>query len=281
MIERSFECKGITLHGLLQEGQGTPIIALHGWLDNAGSFDSLCCSLKHRTILALDLAGHGRSDHRHVTSDYSIWKDVSEVSQVISQLGWSKVILLGHSRGAAITTLTAAVLGETVEAIIWIDGGFPMLEQDDFVTQLKKSVDHQLRERRPKRAFRSRDQAITARLRSHFKLTRDQVEQLMVRGLVQHEEGYSWSSDPRLMDASPVRLNNMQMNDALRAISAPILLLFAEDESETMTQWRNKLRALDGIESKGYVGEHHLHMDIKTAAVLAADIEDWLNRSTL
>jgi pimeloyl-ACP methyl ester carboxylesterase len=270
-----FKLKGITLKGLLQEGEGTPILALHGWLDNAGSFNALCHAMPNRTILALDLAGHGLSGHRHITSDYAIWKDVPEVVEVVDQLGWEHLILLGHSRGAAIATFSAVVLKERVLGVAWIDGGLPMLEQDDFAEQLQKSTHDHLRIRRPKRVYQSKEQAKTARLRSHFKLTEAQVLSLMERGLAEVDGGYSWRSDPRLMDASPVRLSRQQIIQALEAIQCPIRLVYANDESEQMTRWRRSFIELDQIVSKAYDGAHHLHMDKKTAAKIAADLEAW------
>ena len=35
------------------------IIALHGWLDNAASYDRLAPALKNHRVIALDFAGHG------------------------------------------------------------------------------------------------------------------------------------------------------------------------------------------------------------------------------
>jgi pimeloyl-ACP methyl ester carboxylesterase len=49
---------------------GIPVIALHGWLDNANSFARLAPKLEGLRILALDMAGHGHSDHRPPGSAY-------------------------------------------------------------------------------------------------------------------------------------------------------------------------------------------------------------------
>ncbi|MFM8353785.1 MAG: alpha/beta fold hydrolase, partial [Gammaproteobacteria bacterium] len=42
---------------------GLPTLALHGWLDNANTFNRLAPLLPELDLVALDFAGHGASDH--------------------------------------------------------------------------------------------------------------------------------------------------------------------------------------------------------------------------
>ena len=54
------------LAGLAWRREGAPrVLCLHGWLDNAASFVPLAPLLDRLDVVALDLPGHGHSEHRH------------------------------------------------------------------------------------------------------------------------------------------------------------------------------------------------------------------------
>lgn len=59
-------------------------------------------------ILALDLAGHGTSDHR-TSEDYALWRYIEDADQIVEQLGWQRHAIIGHSMGGAISTLYAGL----------------------------------------------------------------------------------------------------------------------------------------------------------------------------
>ena len=122
IIEKTFTLNGFTYAAQYWgDGAGMPIIALHGWLDNSASFSVLAPQLEGVQLLALDLAGHGYSDHRAGLLDYGIWSEVPDIFAIADQMGWQRFALMGHSRGAMLAFLAAGALPERISHLILID----------------------------------------------------------------------------------------------------------------------------------------------------------------
>ena len=93
---------------------GIPVLAFHGWLDNAATFDNLAPLLPEFRILSLDLPGHGHSDHRPTGAAYYFIDMVMDVIEVADVLGWERFSLLGHSMGAGVATYLAGTLQDKI-----------------------------------------------------------------------------------------------------------------------------------------------------------------------
>ena len=89
--ERSFESNGVQL-AAKEWGSpvGRPIIALHGWLDNANSFDRMLPHMDQVHVIAVDMAGHSQSGFRSADSGYDIWQDIADVMAIAEQMGWNR-----------------------------------------------------------------------------------------------------------------------------------------------------------------------------------------------
>jgi pimeloyl-ACP methyl ester carboxylesterase len=91
------------------------ILAVHGWLDSAATWDNLAPLLVSSSLsvrlVCMDFAGHGLSSHKSADAlGYDFCTRVVELSQVADALHWDKFILMGHSMGAAIATIAASVM---------------------------------------------------------------------------------------------------------------------------------------------------------------------------
>jgi pimeloyl-ACP methyl ester carboxylesterase len=98
------------------------VLALHGWLDNAASFERLAPLIPGVRLIALDLPGHGHSQHRPAGTWYHYIDYVSDVLAAADALGLERFTLLGHSLGAATASVVAAARPERVEALWLIEG---------------------------------------------------------------------------------------------------------------------------------------------------------------
>lgn len=99
-----------------------PLLALHGWQDNAGSFARLAPLIaSQRPILAIDLPGHGRSSHFPAGMSYHFNDFLRVVHRIVRHYKWRKISFLGHSLGAALSFYYAALFPNTVDVIIAID----------------------------------------------------------------------------------------------------------------------------------------------------------------
>jgi len=210
---------------------GLPVIALHGWLDNANSFARLAPKLKGLRIVALDMAGHGHSAHRPVGAGYALWDYAHDVLQVAEQLGWQRFGLLGHSLGAIVSLVLAGSLPERITHLALIDGVIPPTDKGENAAErmgmaLQAQLD--LREKR-KPVYATLDRAIEVRMKGLVAVSREAAELLAQRGLMPVPGGYTWRTDNRLTLPSPLRLTQEQAMAFIQRIACPTQLVVAAD----------------------------------------------------
>ncbi|EDW33145.1 GL24626 [Drosophila persimilis] len=99
-----------------------PILAIHGWLDNLGTFDRLIPLLPDNVgVLCIDLPGHGRSSRLPPGMHYSVYDYVFVIPRVMKEYGWHKVSLMGHSLGGIMAFIYATLAPHTVDMVISLD----------------------------------------------------------------------------------------------------------------------------------------------------------------
>jgi pimeloyl-ACP methyl ester carboxylesterase len=114
-----------------------PVLALHGWQDNAGTFDTLAPLLSlHIPVLCIDLPGHGFSSHYPKGQFYYLWWDgLILIRRIVKHYGWEKVTILGHSLGGTIGFLYAATFPQDTEKLICIDIAGPAVRSVPYFVQ--------------------------------------------------------------------------------------------------------------------------------------------------
>ena len=250
-----------------------PLLALHGWLDNAGSYALLAPRLAERfRVIALDLPGHGHSDHLAPGANYHYLDYVRAVLDAADALELDRYALLGHSMGAGIAALVAAATPQRIERLRLIEGLGPL--GDDGTQTLKRFRDAltpHVSSRKPLRVFRDVEQAISARVLASG-LAAKLARPIVTRGLIETEGGWRWRSDPRLMQTSAVRQAESQIHAILRGIETPSAMLLAEPATPYLPSAPMQARAdcVPNIVVSHLAGGHHLHLEQPAA------VADWI-----
>ena len=249
---------------------GLPVIALHGWLDNANSFARLAPKLSGLRIVAVDFAGHGHSDHRPRGAGYALADYAFDVLCVAEQLGWKQFALLGHSLGAIVSVIIAGSFPERVTRLALIDGIVLRSGPDiDAAENMSKALEAQLAHGHKRKSVHpTLDRAIEARMKGMVAVSREAAELLAQRGLMPVPGGYSWRSDSRLTLPSPLRLTDAQAMSFVRRVTCPTMLVVAEEGMLV-----NHPELLDRLPFtlERLAGGHHLHLNDEAGATLVAD----------
>jgi pimeloyl-ACP methyl ester carboxylesterase len=250
-----------------------PLLALHGWLDNAASFDGvapLLCERFH--VVALDLPGHGRSDWRPPGVWYHYVDYLSDVLAAANALGWQRFSLLGHSLGGTIASVLAASRPQCLDRLFLIEALGPITsEAGHALPQLQRALDQRDSfEAKSLRVFPDAATAVAARRQANG-LSSMAAEALVARGIKSVPGGYSWSSDPRLTLASPLRYTEEQILAILRGIQAPTLLILAEPEPPYLPRemMQRRMDEVPRIRVRRIAGSHHLHLEDPTPVAQA------------
>jgi pimeloyl-ACP methyl ester carboxylesterase len=247
---------------------GLPVLALHGWLDNAASFDFIAPLLKNIRLMAIDLPGHGLSQHKSKEAHYYLWEYVRDAVDVLNALGWQRCSLLGHSLGASIAALLAATFPARINSIALIDGLGPLaVDEEELPAHFAQAL---LRDEKPLRvsSYLTVDDAVEARIKNGLPLSEKAARVLVERALIKTDEGFAWRFDPRVKLPSPLRMSESQTIAFLQKITAPVCLVLDEQQIFSEQSYsKARQAAIRQLEVHYCTGGHHLHMDGDVQAV--------------
>ncbi|MBX3419916.1 MAG: alpha/beta hydrolase [Pirellulaceae bacterium] len=128
--ERFFDSNGVRIC-YLEQGQGEPVILIHGFTANSrlnwvlpGVVDALDDNFR---VIALDMRGHGRSDKPHDSNQYGI-ELVHDVTRLMDHLQIARAHVVGYSMGAFITCKLLTTAPERLISVTLGGAGWPRAE---------------------------------------------------------------------------------------------------------------------------------------------------------
>lgn len=112
---------GLSMHLLRWSSEGVPALLIHGFSNEAHIWDDFAPAIAdaYQTV-ALDLRGHGDSDH-DPEGRYDYPDHVADVEAVVEALGFERLVVVGHSLGGRVSMRFAAAHPEKMAGLVIVD----------------------------------------------------------------------------------------------------------------------------------------------------------------
>lgn len=254
-----------------------PILGLHGWLDNAGTFDKLAPLLRPDiAFLSIDLPGHGLSSRLPDGCYYNLMDNLLVIRMIMNQYQWQKVSLMGHSMSGIVAFLFAAVFPDKTDMIISIDALKPhQRSPDKTINSLASRLEEFLREDQRNRSdieppSYTYDQLIEKlHLGSIYSVERRNCKFMLARNIQQSAtdpEKYFFCRDRRVRFYGYQVAPQHVVLEMARRIKAPHMFIKAGSSSyfedkKYYDEVMDVLRQKDNFVYVEAEGTHHLHLN--------------------
>ena len=106
---------------------GEALVFVHGWTCSSALWNAQTQHFKTRRCIVIDLPGHGRSD-APTNTEYSLEIFANSVNAIFEAENIDHVVLVGHSMGGPVSTMTLRLFPEKISGIIYVDSFFHLPE---------------------------------------------------------------------------------------------------------------------------------------------------------
>ncbi|XP_050770980.1 serine hydrolase-like protein 2 isoform X2 [Gymnogyps californianus] len=259
--------------------EGHPVLCLHGWLDNANTFDKLIPLLpKDYYYVAMDFSGHGLSSHRPAGSPYYFLDYVSDVRRVAAALQWRRFTVMGHSMGGSVGGMFCFLYPEMVDKLILLESLGFLLAPEDTEAWLKSKrmvidtlLSLEAKQQAPK--ARSPEAALHRLLEANGHLTAEGGAILLQRGATETPAGLVYNRDMRVHMETQESFTVERCVNLLQKIQDRVLIILAQDglliphKLDSRTQFMKTLREAFESTLKEHIqlvevpGSHFVHLN--------------------
>lgn len=265
---------------------------MHGWQDNAGSFDRLIPLLpKHLSYLALDLPGHGLSSRLPAGIIYSSIQELYTINYIIRQyFKWDQVSILAHSLGAVTAFMYAATFPDRVDMIIALDTLKPAILNAKFVQRflrgLNEILEADLRNQQGLEppSYDYEELVEKLYLQTYMAVSREAAPFLLERGSKRssvHPNKYYFSRDRRLKVFHLTMVTHEICLTMAKSIRCPYLFIKSQESpyEENKQYLRETIELMQKNPKFEYVevkGAHYVHLTHPER--ISGNVIDFLNK---
>jgi len=265
------------------------VLGVHGWMDNAATWDGIGHLMAEKGIhfVSVDLPGHGLSQHRP-SAPYNFFDYIPDLMSVAKQLNWGKYSLLGHSLGAAISSILASI-DFNVKKLVMVEGfgpwsAPPSSSHDILMKSIQQA--HDFSGKQPN-IYANLEEAMNRLKINNPTLASHSVKTLVSRGTrplqnidltqdIKPEGSVQFRHDIRLRISPPFRLSEDQVFSFFKNIKCPTLFILAKDGEKTLRDviFPHRKQWIPNLQYRIVEGHHHVHLDSPDR--VANDIIDFL-----
>ena len=125
---------------VLDEGEGRPVLLLHGFPDSSHVWRHQIPALvaAGMRVIAPDLRGFGESDKPDAVEEYAVARSVADIVALLDGLGIERTHVVGHDWGAAVAWAFAATFPARVERLVAMSVGHPNTARMQSIEQREK-----------------------------------------------------------------------------------------------------------------------------------------------
>lgn len=270
--DRFIDVHGLAIHYLeWGEPGGEPLVLVHGFLDQAASWQPFVRSLQNKInqplwVIAPDCRGHGDSGWVGAGGYYHFPDYVFDLDCVICALGVERFKLMGHSMGGTISFLYSGTFPKKVQQLVLIEGigavgmnfSDAPVRMEKWITELHDRGRNHFRQYSSVAAGAKQLQQTNSRLGSELALD------LACSGMKQNAKGkWVWKFDPLHRTISPQPFYSAQAMEFFRRIECPVLVVDGQESHHS--QRPDKQQRLAAVRDKHFAeidnAGHMVHLD--------------------
>ena len=196
----------------IEEGQGTPVLLLHGWASSFDVYKGIINTLKNRCrVVALNFPGCGNSDT--MKTPWNLDDYCNLVLKFIKAVNLENPIMFGHSHGGRVTLKMVAEGMVNPPKIVLLDSAGLI----------------------PKKTFKQKTRARNFKIIKKvltLPLLKNHTEGLLNKAR-QHYGSADYNAAPEVLRKTMVSLVNTDLRDILPNIKCPTLLIWGENDTAT------------------------------------------------
>ena len=130
-----------TTYAVVDEGQGAPVLLLHGFPDSSALWRHQIPALLGAgfRVVAPDLRGYGDSDKPQEVEGYRLPLVAGEIVALLDTLGIERAHVVGHDWGAGLAWIIAALFPNRVDRLAALSVGHPATNHPRTIEQRERS----------------------------------------------------------------------------------------------------------------------------------------------